>query len=325
MRSIEEENFVQLTEYERKFILGNNNNNENAHSQEDEKKSDAHKPPDNDLLDTTKIPALKLFRLFKHSSQINKSSSNTPVSSDRSADFNFSQRKRLLDSTFSTNHLFSTVLQAASAVPMPKQIRTKNNRKKNLIDTILLYDTKFFHEVASERGGEKSKKIFKELVKEAKSVHFSADEQTFHLPPIHGSQSPPLLAPPAPSPLPLEMQLLQLRKSNSKLFNSVTKSDSNLISMYSNQQQPHEKPTQIDMETAARAAATFNPANNNKLYNKYKRTKTPAQKSKQINVAKSSATSKSAVSNKSDSTTVSKVNLLCRISKSVVVESLFEK
>jgi hypothetical protein len=76
--------------------------------------------------------------------------------------FNHIERKKILTESFNTTHLFSSVLESVSALPTPKQIRTKNNKRKNVVDTILLYDTRFNHDSSIE---EKAKLRTKEIVK----------------------------------------------------------------------------------------------------------------------------------------------------------------
>ena len=303
IENIEEENFIELTEYERKFILGNSDNGVEAKHVE-EKHTET-------LLDTTKVPALKLFRLFKRSSLNNKSSSNSPASTSRTYTINYAERKKILTETFGTSNLFSTVLQAASALPLPKQIRTKNNRKKNLIDTILMYDSKFF-EGNTEIDNVKRRNLINELVRESKTVHFSGDvlaksvNEELKLPPIRSELgSSPALQAPATSPVPLELQLKYLKKSNSKIFSSVTKSDSNLISMTNRKSE--EKKIQQNSSLPLKDVNAFNHANN-KLYNKFKRTKPPSQKTKQLKV-KTNASKSASVKSESSSNNP-KVNLL---------------
>jgi hypothetical protein len=158
----EEENLIYLSEYEKKFILGKVSQEETldaqAYSYENEK---THNQKRSEIfIDTDKIPSIRLFRMFKRNTSNNQRndrySTNYPF-------FSHIERKKVLTESFSTSHLFSSVLESASAIPKSKQIRTIGNKKKNAVDSVLLYDTKFHHDTEIER---KAKLRTKELVKE---------------------------------------------------------------------------------------------------------------------------------------------------------------
>ena len=257
----EEENLVYLNEYEKKFILGNVNNdaldpqssftlpsiyNNNSNFQQNRRNEI--------LIDTDKIPAIKLFRIFKKSTSL-KSSSNDY--------FSHIERKKLLSETFSTNHLFSSVLESASAQPDLKQIRTKNNRKKNVVDAVLLYDTKFYH---SNDIDAKAKKRVKDIIRQkesverkgSKTVHFSNgveyNKDTENL--ILTESNHYLLSP------------QDLKNANNKNFNSNTGREVNID--VSNGEIP--------------PGVALKPVDHDKFYNKFKRTKkSSAKKNKDRN------------------------------------------
>jgi len=273
----EEENLIYLSEYEKKFILGKVDNDETSDNQSylmpDNSQNSIQQARDKGFIDTDKIPSIRLFRMFKKHTSNNSQNEKPPFTNFPM--FNHIERKKILTESFNTTHLFSSVLESVSALPTPKQIRTKNNKRKNVVDTILLYDTRFNHDSSIE---EKAKLRTKEIVKlkekerealkerdlkssrpESKSIYYSVEEL--------GDKSNKQIK----DNIAKKLQSKSVHFSDDEIIlggskgpsQSTTRSDHNNLSNMMNADEGGRELVDISLSHA----------NNEKLYNKFKRTK----------------------------------------------------
>jgi hypothetical protein len=271
----EEENLIYLSEYEKKFILGKVYNDQTSDNQSylmpANSQNSIEQARDKGLIDTDKIPSIRLFRMFKKHTSSNSQNEKPPFTNFPM--FNHIERKKILTESFNTTHLFSSVLESVSALPTPKQIRTKNNKRKNVVDTILLYDTRFNHDSGIE---EKAKLRTKEIVKlkekealkerelkssrsESKSIYYSVEEL--------GDKSNVQIK----DNIAKKLQSKSVHFSDDEIIlgsskgpsQATTRNDQNKLSSAMNSDEGVRELVDISLSHA----------NNEKLYNRFKRTK----------------------------------------------------
>ena len=275
--NIEEENLIYLSDYEKKFVLGKASQEETTgspvYSRTDNEEMNLNQKRNAGFIDTDKIPSIRLFRMLKKNTSTNPQQpfSNYPL-------FNHIERKNLISETFSTNHLFSSVLESVSAIPNPKQIRTANNRKKNAVDAILLYDTKFNHDNEIEKKAKiRTKEKVKEklIQKEREMKSGSSTSKSFR-------NSVEELGEKSRSDE--DKNVSKNLKSKSVHFIDddyvVSESPESKTSKGKENFSSLKDSTDVDQETDE---LIFKPIGNEKLYNKFKRTKKLASDSKDKN------------------------------------------